>query len=153
MEKLPDWIDRLALLIRQRRHDAFEWGRNDCLSWAADAVQAQTGLDTLVDYRGHYSTHRGAVKALRQVRERDLRRTEELADLLWGPRLPIARAQLGDVVMAAAGEPAGLGMSAGICYGRNSFFVGTDAGRVGLVALDTFSLEHCYKPWASLSKP
>lgn len=116
--------------------------------WAADCVEAQTGVDTLAAYRGRYSSAMGAAKALRQIGQ--VERTEELMANVWGPRHHISRAQMGDIVALQTNET--LGLAAGVCYGRRSFFVGTDGQRDGLVALDTLSLEHCYKPCHSLSK-
>lgn len=42
--RLPDWPERLAAYIEQRRHVPFAWGDNDCASFAAGAVAAMTGL-------------------------------------------------------------------------------------------------------------
>lgn len=54
--RLRDWQSRLAALVRQRRHMPLQWGVHDCCLWAADAVQAVTGVDIAADVRGTYST-------------------------------------------------------------------------------------------------
>lgn len=147
MEKLPNWIDRLARLIRDRKHTPFEWGKHDCCLWAADAVEAQTGIDQAPNWRGSYSTPIGAVRLL--TRE-GVRSPTELATRLWGPKQHISRAKIGDIVVGHLGDR--FKDALGVCYGRNSLFVGTDAGHPGLVTLQTLNLEHCYTPWAASSK-
>ena len=150
-EKLPDWQDRLAALVRERMDMEPGWGTNDCMTWAADCVLAQTGVDTLAPYRGRYTTARGALKALRQIDRVEL--PIELMDRLWGPRRHLAEAMHGDlVVVDGLSVPFDLGPSVGLCYGARSLFVGTGDDGDGLVRLDTLTLEHCYRPWASSSR-
>lgn len=147
--KFDDWPTRLSCLIHSARERAFSWGDHDCLAWAAATVEAQCGVDDLADLRPRrYKTAKGAALWLRR---NGVERTEELTDRLWGPRQHVSRAKLGDVVAGRLGDPE-LGLSLGLCYGRNSLFVGVEGGRHGLVTLDTLSLEHCYTPWASYSK-
>jgi hypothetical protein len=55
IQRLSDWPERLADFIESRRHAAFEWGRNDCVTFAADALQAMTGVDVLAQLRGQWS--------------------------------------------------------------------------------------------------
>jgi hypothetical protein len=149
--KLPDWQDRLAECVRGRIGRGFEWGTNDCMAWAADCVLAQTGHDDWERYRGRYSTPRGALRAIRRGDGCAL--PIDLMDRLWGLRLPVHEAIHGDLVVANLGEPAGMGPSVGLCYGLRSLFVGTDEHGDGLVRLDTLTLEHCYRPWASSQRP
>jgi hypothetical protein len=144
--RYDDWAVRLSLIIKARRHEPFAWGSNDCMAWAADCVEAQTGIDTLADYRGQYDSAGGALRALRLIGSH--KRTDSLMDQIWGPKWHISSAMIGDIVTVNSGTDK-LGLSAGICYGRNSFFVGTSEGQHGLVTLNTLSLEHCHKPWAS----
>lgn len=146
-EKLDHWEDRLHECVRGRYGLEPDWGTNDCMTWAADCVLAQTGVDTLAAYRGKYKTARGALKALRQIDKVEL--PIELMDLLWGPRCHISEAKLGDLVVTTLGEPFDMGPTVGLCYGQRSLFVGTDEHADGLVRLDTLTLEHCYRPWAS----
>jgi hypothetical protein len=142
--RFEDWPNRLAHLIASRKASPFVWGSNDCMMWGAECIIAQAGVDTLKAYRGVYSSPGGAAKALRQIGSH--KRTEGLMDEIWGPRRHISRARLGDIVAADFGDR--LGFSAGLCYGRRSLFVGTIAGKPGLVTLDTRNLEHSYQPWA-----
>jgi hypothetical protein len=56
--------DALEELIAARMRTPFQWGEHDCCLWAADAVQAQTGVDHAAEFRGGYETAAGALRAL-----------------------------------------------------------------------------------------
>lgn len=147
----PDWVHRLADEIRESWCRPFEWGENDCLQWAGRCVEAQAGVNPLEVHRGRYCSPASALRVLRDLE--GVRLPVDLADKLWGPRVHIARARMGDLVAADLGQPANMGPSVGVCYGRNSLFVGTRASDSGIVRLDTLTLEHCYQPWASSYQP
>ena len=51
-----DWPERLAALVEERRNTPFAWGTQDCVMFAADAVEAMTAADPLESYRGAYDT-------------------------------------------------------------------------------------------------
>lgn len=55
MKRLEDWPERLAAFVDERQAMPFEWGHNDCALFAADAVQAVTGVDLAERWRGRYS--------------------------------------------------------------------------------------------------
>ena len=98
LRKVHDWQARLAEVFTERASDAFEWGRNDCALFAADCIEAMTGLDPAAEYRGTYDDERGA---LRIVVDGSM---EELADR-WFPRLPsVASASVGDVGLVMVPE-------------------------------------------------
>lgn len=144
-------MDRLVAAIREHRETPFEWGQHDCMQWASKCVAAQTagGADPLSDVRGKYRSPRGA---LRTVKELGGRLPIDLADKWWGDRIPISQARIGDLVACDLGQPADMGLSVGVCYGVNSYFVGTGVDDYGLVRVPTLTLEHCYQPWASSSR-
>lgn len=50
--------------IAERARTPFAWKANDCVSFAAGAVHAQTGRDVLKDMGLRYRTEVGAAKAL-----------------------------------------------------------------------------------------
>jgi hypothetical protein len=60
--RLPDWTERLAELWTVCGNAPFEWGAQDCVSFAANAAIALTGLDPLREYRGKYHDEDGAYK-------------------------------------------------------------------------------------------
>lgn len=148
--RLPGWQDALHDLIVRRRAIPMEWGKHDCCLWVADAVLAMTGFDPAEHYRGTYSSPQGALRRL--VAQDAVGSPEELADKVFGERLPIALARVGDVVaadltalgLAEPDEPT-LGKAMGICYGRSSLFVGSDETAHGLITLRTLDLEWCYR--------
>ena len=43
LTRLRDWPERLDALLRSRASVPFEWGRNDCCTFVADAIEAMTG--------------------------------------------------------------------------------------------------------------
>jgi hypothetical protein len=53
--------------LRERANMPFEWGTNDCATFAADAILANTGIDIADDFRGKYTTQLGALKTIREV--------------------------------------------------------------------------------------
>lgn len=63
MKRLENWPLILSSFLRSRSSEPFEWGRNDCILFAADAVLALTGEDVAAQYRGKYDSEESA-KAL-----------------------------------------------------------------------------------------
>lgn len=148
--RLDNWQDSLYELIEERRRAPMVWGQHDCALWISDCVLAMTGFDPAEHYRGTYSTAKGAWRRL--VEQDNVTSPEELADKVFGERLPIALARVGDVVVAdmarlglADPDAPVLGRTLGICYGRSSLFVGSDEERHGLITLRTLDLEWCYR--------
>ena len=60
----PDWEPLLAQWLGEAVNRPFEWGQFDCALAAADALTVQTGVDFAGDWRGRYSTAKGAFKQL-----------------------------------------------------------------------------------------
>lgn len=118
-----EWEDRLAAYIGQHREAIFEYGRLDCVLFAAGAIEALTGEDPAAHIRGGYETRIGSLRVLHREGHADL---VEMMDVRFGT-VPLALAQRGDIVMA--------GGSLGVCMGRFALFVGEDTDRPGLVGL------------------
>lgn len=59
-----DWPERLAAFLEERRNVRFRWGENDCVLFAADAVQAMTGVDLAAPWRGQWDSRASATDAL-----------------------------------------------------------------------------------------
>lgn len=139
MARLPDWDARLGELIASRRGSPHDWGHNDCVMWAADAVLAVTGRDIAAHVRG---TYRGEAGAARMLVLEGVRDAAGIADKYLGRRRHVSTARPGDVVVGhlSSGEPC-----LGVCYGRRSLFVGVAGGHDGLVAVDTLDLDHCHR--------
>jgi len=100
MKRFDDWAGLLDAFIASRRHARFEWGVNDCVLFACDAVLVMTGEDLARGFRDHYATLHGAAKAMRQFGASSV---GELADIMADRRdlrvLPPLFAQRGDVVL------------------------------------------------------
>ncbi|MBD2842713.1 DUF6950 family protein [Erythrobacter rubeus] len=122
MIRLPDWEDRLAQLLAERRFMPHDYGSNDCALFASDAVLAMTGVDPAHDFRGRYTTKIGSVRALRSIGNGDLEST-------FSARFdekPVSFAQRGDLVFD--------GEAVGVCLGPRAVFVGAEGEREGLVS-------------------
>lgn len=101
--RLPDWRTRLHAYLASCANRPFEWGTWDCVTHAADAVEAMTGQIVASDVRGGYKTELGAKRKLTALGYANV---VELA----GAYLPIAtRAREGDIV--AVGSPFGLALA------------------------------------------
>lgn len=92
--RLPDWERRLFDFVFARHCDPFEWGRNDCALFAADAVQAITGTDLAADFRGTYDTALGAARALQSAGG-----FEALAGAHFGKPIHVRHAKPGDIAL------------------------------------------------------
>jgi hypothetical protein len=68
MKKKEHWLTgSFHDFIIERKDVPFAWGTNDCAIFAADAIQSITGVDIAEDFRGLYTTERGAMKAIKKV--------------------------------------------------------------------------------------
>jgi hypothetical protein len=109
--RLPDWEQRLADFIAENRDRPFAWGEWDCILFACAAAAAITGEDKAAEYRGRYTTERGARAILREIGAGTLLRTVN-ANFT---RKPPAFAQRGDLVWHAG--------CVGVCLGKAAAFL------------------------------
>lgn len=94
LTRLPDWRARFAAEMDRQRREAFAWGTQDCaLGLACGAVEALTGKDLRIGWRGKYKTPAGAVKALLAKGHANL--ADAIAATL--PETPPAFARVGDI--------------------------------------------------------
>jgi hypothetical protein len=89
--RLPNWQSRLGVLLEERRTAPFAWGTNDCCSFAADCVQACTGVDPWKSER-EYADAVGAARTLQK-----LGGVVGIGDTLFGERVGPGFARVGDV--------------------------------------------------------
>lgn len=97
MGRHKDWEQSLFAVVGVLSTRPFEWGKNDCVTFAADCVEAQTGEDIIADFRGRYTTELGAVRAMIKAGSRDM------GDLV-AMRLEethVRKLQRGDIVVCA----------------------------------------------------
>lgn len=100
MARLPDWEQRLLAWLEQCDPLPYRWGAHDCCTFAAGAVQAQTGLDFYAPFAGGYSTERGALRALKRQGFEDLFGPFDAA---LGARTAPLLCQRGDIVSDGKG--------------------------------------------------
>ncbi len=128
-----DWEMRLHEFIESRKGSAFAWGSNDCCLFAADAVEAMTGVDLAANFRGKYDSEASCVKMVSELGYasiEDLIR-KELASWQLQPMRPV-QAHRGDLLLTMQeGQPA-------LCVvgltGKHSIGVGED----GLMKVRTY---------------
>lgn len=65
MTRLQDWQVRYAQFTASRAHTPFCWGTNDCVTFAADAVYALTGVDLAPPHLRLHRTTREATEAIK----------------------------------------------------------------------------------------
>jgi hypothetical protein len=128
MNRKPDWEARLAAYLEPMRARAFAWGKHDCCTFTAGAVEAMTGVDPMPEFRGKYRSAAGSTRALRRIGGGDLPRTLDMKF----QQIPASLAQRGDIIMHD-----GL---LGICLGAAVVAVGREGEREGLVLFDRTAL-------------
>ncbi len=89
----PTWQADLAALLCARLDAPFAWGHNDCCLFAADCVQAQTGVDPAAGLRG-YGDARQALQLAA-----DMGGLRQHASALLGPEVSPLQARMGDVLL------------------------------------------------------
>jgi len=142
MARLDNWQNNLSALIEDKRAEAFDFPSWNCLMWAFASIEAVTGRDLGVKYRGKYKNELGASRLLKRVD--DVTTSQALLEKYLGEPRPVAFARHGDIVLV---DPVGTGLELpsdielfgpvpGVCYGATSFFV----GEFGLVQVETLRL-------------
>jgi hypothetical protein len=99
IQRTPDWQNRFEVFIAARRAQSFQWGINDCATFAADCVMAITGTDPAPTGLRLHKTQKQAHRALQ--RHGGLR---SIATAALGQPVPAVQANVGDVVLAKAGK-------------------------------------------------
>ena len=99
MNKLHDWQLRFEAFISDRRAKPFTWGTNDCAVFAADCVQALTGVDVAQPSLRKHKTELQAARLLKRHGG-----VVGIATAVFGQPVPATQAQVGDVVLAKSGH-------------------------------------------------
>ncbi len=137
IKHLENWPTKLNDFIDSCRTKPFEWGQHDCCLFAANAVQATTGIDPAAGtFRGKYKTN---FEALRLVRR--FGGIEKLAAKVCArfefPPVKVTLAQRGDMVLLKKKQEDPV---MGICLGRISAFPAMEGLRF-------VSTSECSKAW------
>lgn len=64
LTRLPNWQPRLRAFLRDATTRALEPGKHDCCLFGAGAIEALTGVDLALGWRGHYTTFAGGQRML-----------------------------------------------------------------------------------------
>lgn len=96
LTRLDKWEDRLSQYISSVRDTPFVWGAHDCCIFAADAIQAMTGIDLMPEERGCYDSSTSAMLLLKR---QGFASAEQKLDSLLEV-IPIGRAHRGDIALA-----------------------------------------------------
>lgn len=68
MKRIEHWATRsFHAFLKVRAHTPFVWGKSDCALFAADGVEAITGVDIAADFRGKYADEAGAAEAIKSI--------------------------------------------------------------------------------------
>ena len=121
--RLPDWEERLSAWLIDCAGASFEWGKLDCLMFAAGAVKAVTGFDPGKGHRGRYNSHASSVRYLKKLGAKN---PSEYLDGIF-PTAPKAFARRGDLVSADG--------NIGVCIGGVALFVGVENDEPGLIRI------------------
>lgn len=117
--RLDSWEKRLNAYLKTV--GPFEWGKNDCCLFAANAVEAMTGVDPAKKYRG-YKTKLGAAKKIKDVGIEGAWTAE------FGEPINPKLCKRGDVVLFQNGQE----QSVGVCMGTKFAAIAEE----GLIMLD-----------------
>ncbi len=137
MRRLEDWPTQLGRTIDAAMTKEFQWGAHDCCLFACDCVEAMTGVDPMVEFRGAYASKREAVRALK-ARYGPLSETAEtIARHLGAPRVEANFAKRGDIGLIPTED----GDALGVLYGH-AFYVPAAVG------LARYPVHHALKIWS-----
>jgi hypothetical protein len=115
--KSPHWPTLLDAYVESTKARAFEWGRLDCVTFAANWRAVASGSDPIAQWRGTYTTERQALELIVKLGCKDL---ESLATRLFGEPDPLGPkfAGRGDIVFAQG--------ALGISLGARGAFLSLD---------------------------
>jgi cell wall-associated NlpC family hydrolase len=133
--RAQDWESRFDQFIEAQRGKPFVWGANDCMVFAAAAIQA-VGIqhDIISGYRGKYNSAKTASKIIKTKKEGIKSWAMEL--LKDYPQIHIQNAKRGDVVLINYQGTVAMG----VC-------VGGQVAALGSKGLEFISLSAIVKAW------
>jgi len=116
MDRREDWPERLTALIDLRRATPFAWGVQDCVTFAAAAIEAMTGADPLADLT-RWNSREQAIQAISSLGS-DL--SHAVMARLGEPIMPTL-ARRGDLLLVETDVPGWPGGQAlGVCIGAHA---------------------------------
>lgn len=68
LKRSQDWLTReLDTYLREHAKDKFQWGVQDCSLFAANCIEATTGVDIASDFRGKYHDETSAFALIKSI--------------------------------------------------------------------------------------
>ncbi len=111
MKRLDGWFEKLEKTIRAAAHKHFQYGDHDCCLFAADCIEAMTGVDVAADFRDAYRSRFGAARRLVVYSGGGvLKLADRIAILHSMPIITREDATDGDVALVEWPEGPGLGV-------------------------------------------
>jgi hypothetical protein len=95
--RFPDWRKRLDDYLDSVDRQPFDWARINCAFFAADAVQAQTGIDLAASFRSKVIDEESAQKALADAGFADVIAATVATGRL--PEIPMGEQSIGDLAV------------------------------------------------------
>lgn len=108
------WEIILDNCLQEAMYKPFQWGEHDCALFMGRTVRAMTGIDTVGQFEGKYSTESGAKALLKPYKGGIIGLLDNHPDLL---KIDIRMAKRGDIVFDKKSK------AVGICNGRQSAFI------------------------------
>lgn len=65
-DRWHDWARRLVFMASIHVDQSSEWGQSDCFMRCGEAMMAVIGTNPFAEFRGSYSTEKGAVKLMKK---------------------------------------------------------------------------------------
>jgi len=116
-----DWPERLALFLREKDAQPFDWRANNCAFFACDWIACLLGIDPAASYRAKVDGPLSAIRAVEEAGGIESIANDACARWEW-PVQPVALARRGDVMLYDFPTGAALGL----CIGARSVFVGKE---------------------------
>lgn len=140
IRRFEDWPEQLNRFIAANRNRPLEWGQWDCCLFPAAVIDAITGVDLAVKWRGTYRDELGALRLLAAFGSMEAMATS----MLGAPRESQRHGQRGDVAIFIPPivKPTDKGRPNGaVVVGRDALVFNEAGGLVGV------PLRACYKVW------
>lgn len=106
MTRYPNWAVRLDAFLRENARRPFRYGDWDCCLFVASAIEAITGVDVAVEFRGRYASRDEARQIAGSVEAAAVRVAAQF-DLR---AIGACFAQRGDISLVRRGGDASLGL-------------------------------------------
>lgn len=111
LKRLNGWPEAFASALKRAQNEPFRWGQNDCCLFAAYCIEAVTGRDLAVAFRG-YETREEASKILAGFG--GVYRLAAIVAKAHGiPEIPALQARRGDICLLDSKNGAMLGVCTG----------------------------------------